>query len=164
MKTAKKRLKLSIVFSMILVFTTIIIGTVATFAASSSDAANIIVHYKGDLESPSVYYWNALPDDLSVEWPGEEMTKEDDDWYTYTFENVTKINFLFNSNGKQTNDLTRNSGEWWYKDGKWSDKNPDAEAPVDQEEQEEQTGDYQKSEDFRDESIYFVNYKSQPKP
>ncbi len=39
-------------------------------------------------------------------------------WYSYSFGKGVTKNFLFNENGKQTDDLTAESGEWWYKNGK----------------------------------------------
>lgn len=109
-----------------------------------------------------MYYFNSLPDNISTEWPGKAMTSEGNGWYSYEFKNVNKINFIFNKDGNQTEDLTRNSGEWWYKDGNWTDSDPDATKPEDPVKptdpvvKDPDTGEYKKSEDFRDETIYFV--------
>lgn len=43
------------------------------------------------------------------------MTSEGNNYYKYTFNDVTKINMMFVTNGKQSAELTRNTGEWWYK-------------------------------------------------
>ena len=84
---------------------------------------------------------------MEVEWPGEQMEAESyGNWYTFKFSGKTKVNLIFNDGGaegtNQTEDLTRNSGEWWYKDGKWTSTNPDIFV--------------QSSGDFREESIYFL--------
>ena len=58
------------------------------------------------------------------------MTQEGSSkWYTYTL-NVTKTNLVFNKGGSsQTDDLVQTAGEWWYKDNKWTNFNPEDSVP-----------------------------------
>ena len=111
--------------------------------------ASIIIHYYSDSSVPSIYYWNALPQDLETVWPGQPMTMEKENWYTYSFSGVDKINVLFTSGLTQTKDFTRKTGEWWYKGGKWYSK-----EPVDYGSSEEIIG--SERGDFREETIYFA--------
>ncbi len=109
-------------------------------------AANgIVIHYKDDSGSvPSIYYWNSLPENIEVDYPGETMNAEGSGWYTYSFPNVTKINMQFIVNGEQSKELTRSSaGEYWYKNGKWYNGNP------------ELIDTYERT-DMRKETIYFI--------
>ena len=52
------------------------------------------------------------------------MTNEGDGWYTYTLKNATSANVIFDYNGKQTADLSRTTGEWWFYNGEWYSSNP----------------------------------------
>ena len=83
------------------------------------------VHFKSTWGGAKIYYWSATPSLKTVDWPGTEMAKEGDNWYSYEFANTTKLNLIFNYNGQQTADLTRTTGEWWFKDNKWYDHNPE---------------------------------------
>ena len=124
---------------------------VETQELSAAEDASIIIHYyAADGEVPSIYYWNGLPQDQETVWPGQPMTFESENWYQYTFTDTEKINFLFTYGLKQTKDLTRKKGEWWYKNGRWysskpKESNGDSEKPIDSE-----------RGDFREESIYFL--------
>ena len=105
------------------------VGVVAVSAAEGDAedevaAGGITVHYYCEDGTPTIYYWNALPVNLETSYPGKTMTPEGDNYYKYTFSNSTKINMLFIVNGKQSAELTRNTGEWWYKGSKWYDKKP----------------------------------------
>ena len=123
---------------------------VVTQDLDAADDASITIHYYAQNgEVPSIYYWNALPNDLETVWPGQPMTFESENWYQYTFSGQEKVNFLFTYGLTQTKDLTRKTGEWWYKNGKWYSKKPSDgggnEKPIDS-----QRG------DFREETIYFL--------
>ena len=142
---------IAVLLSVIIILTT---GVVCVSAASSNGetseatAVGITVHYYTEgTATPTVYYWNSLPQNIGEpEYPGEAMTKDSsqgENWYTYTFEDVTKINMLFIQNGKQSKELTRgNAGEYWYKNGIWYTSNPDELDPL--------------TTDLREDTIYFV--------
>lgn len=122
-------------------------AAVAEDNETAADATGITVHFKSEAV-PYVYYWNSLPKNIETQYPGVAMTrdtKEGENWYTYKFNDVTKINMIFtDKDGKQlTKELTRNTGEWWYTGRVWTTSNPDNLDPSD-------------SIDFREESIYFV--------
>lgn len=122
--------------------------------AAAEDASITIHYYAADGEVPSIYFWNALPQDRETVWPGQPMTFESENWYQYTFDDVDKINFLFTYGMKQTKDLTRKSGEWWYKGGRWYKSKPA--TSNDTEDQEPIIIDKPDTYDFREESIYFL--------
>ncbi len=117
----------------------------AEVSAEESAVNGITVHYKDDKGSaPNIYYWNSLPDNLEVEYPGEKMTADSNGWFTKTFSGVEKINLVFVIDGVQSAEQTRSAaGEYWYKNGKWYTKNP------------EEIDTYERT-DMRNDSIYFV--------
>lgn len=126
----------------------------ATVNTEESEAGSgITIHYYGTSVTPNIYYWNSLPTNIdSPSYPGPNMTRDTSaigqNCYKYTFNNVTKINFLFIENGTQSKELTReytekSQGDWWYKDGKWYTKDPYA------------YDDYDRT-DLREDSIYFI--------
>ena len=106
-------------------------------------AGGITIHYYCESGTPTIYYWNSLPTNLVTNYPGKTMTAEGNGFYKYTFSNVTKINFLFVVNGKQSEEYTQNTGEWWLKNDRWSDKEPGPTPVWDR-------------VDLREDSIYFV--------
>lgn len=112
-------------------------------AAEPVGAGGITVHYFCESGTPTIYYWNSLPSNIETTYPGKTMTSEGNSWYKYSFSNVTKINMLFIVNGEQSAELTRNTGEWWYKGKKWYDHDPGQITPWDR-------------TDLREDSIYFV--------
>lgn len=124
---------------------------------------SIIVHFCSDWDKANIYYWNALPDNQEVAWPGKSMDKDKNGYYTYTFANVSKINLLFHDGTQQTEDLTRNeTGEWWYKNGTWYDKDPSgidttptATATTTGGGSNSTPAPFERT-DFRDETIYFL--------
>ncbi len=124
----------------------------AAEAAKESAAANgIVIHYKDSSgNAPTMYYWNSLPTNLEIEYPGKSMTADSSqgtDWYTMEFPDITKINFMFIINGQQSAEMTQTAaGEYWYKDGKWSKTNPEKTTPK----PDTDRG------DMREDSIYFV--------
>ena len=127
--------------------------TGASAAESSAPSAadggsSIIIHYKSGGEVPYIYYWNSLPHNIEASYPGSAMTEDKsqgENWYTYTFNNLTKVNILFTDrDGNQlSSELTRGTGEWWYKNRVWRSSNPDNQTADD-------------DVDFREETIYFV--------
>ena len=135
-----------------LILTLCVVCTAAVFSVSAaktdddSDAAaagGITVHYYCENGTPSVYYWNSLPQNIETSYPGKTMTSEGNNYYSYRFDNVTKINLMFVTNGVQSKELTRTTGEWWYCNGTWANHWIDPNATWDR-------------VDFREDSIYFV--------
>ena len=132
------------------------VGVISVYAANTDSAdtsadTGITVHFESKTKVPYIYYWNALPNDLETAYPGVKMTKEANMtggyWYTYKFPSASKINLLFTDGtnslaGQISSETTRNAGEYWYKDSKWTKYNP-----------YEHT--YER-EDLREDSIYFV--------
>lgn len=130
------------------------VGAVAASAAGANDgdtaeepvgaASGITVHYYCESGTPTVYWWNSLPTNITmVNYPGQTMTSEGGNYYKKTFDGVTKINMLFVVNGTQSAELTRNTGEWWYKNNKWYNHDPSQITEWDR-------------TDLREDSIYFV--------
>lgn len=88
----------------------------------------IIVHAKYKI----IYIWETGVSDLDK--TSYEMFAESAGWYKYEIP-ATKANIIFknskdNWDGK-TSDLSREAGEWWFKDGEWYEGNPeDSVAPI----------------------------------
>jgi glycosidase len=58
------------------------------------------------------------------------MTNEGNGWFVYTIVGATSASIVFNNDpSPQTGDLSRNK-EGWYKDGVWSDSNPEGPQKV----------------------------------
>lgn len=135
------------IFAVVLTVVTIASYAMVTTSATGTSNDSIVVHYKSENGVPSIYYWNSLPENMEVDYPGEKMEKDaaqGDDWYTYTFDDTTKVNMLFVVNGEQSPELTRSScGEYWYKGKRWYSRNP------------ELVDTYERT-DLREDSIYFV--------
>ena len=142
-------------------------------AGDVAESGSITIHYTADWDSVNLYAWNALPNDIEMNWPGKSLTKDADGYYSYTFPETSKVNFLFSGSAEQTGDYTiKSAGEYWLVDGKWTtekpgtttgtpspDKTPEitptatpTKAPV----KTASPGDYTTSGDFRDETIYFL--------
>ncbi|WP_407384863.1 alpha-amylase family glycosyl hydrolase [Ruminococcus sp.] len=118
---------------------------------AQTGADSIIIHVKSTDKVPYIYYWNALPTNKETSYPGVKMSldpTQGQNWYTYSFANTSKINFILtdgtsNLSGQISKELTRNAGEWWYRDGRFRSKNPEI------------ADDYT-SVDMRQDTIYFV--------
>ena len=126
-------------------------------AAEDSDLADtsasyVIIHVKSPDAVPYIYYWNTLPTNREVDYPGAKMTKDNSqygsNWYTFTFTGLSKVNFIITNgttakSGQLTDELSATTGEYWLRDGRLRNKNP--EEP-----------DSYESVDMREDSIYFV--------
>ena len=134
---------ISVLLAIMLVFS---LAAVSANAADSGETG-ITVHYYCESGTPTVYYWNSLPKNVTVDYPGSTMSADKvtgDNWYVYTFKDVTKINFQFVSKNGRSAELTKNKpGEYWYDGKKWITPKND---PI---------TDYERS-DLREDSIYFV--------
>lgn len=142
-----KKLKMAVAV-LLAILTLASVAVVSAGAATTTDektsATGITVHYYCESGTPTIYYWNSLPQNIETTYPGPSMNSEGSNWYKYTFSDVTKINMLFVVNGTQSDELTRSSaGEYWYKNKKWYTSDPGTTDPVDR-------------TDMREESIYFV--------
>lgn len=126
--------------------------------AAAEDASITIHYYSSNGEVPSIYFWNALPEDKETVWPGQPMTMETENWYQYSFSGTDKINFLFTYGLSQTEDLTRKTGEWWYKDGTWYKSKPGSSHTGEDTKPDEPPIVIDKPDtyDFREETIYFL--------
>lgn len=135
-------------------------------AAAVAANSKITVHYPSDWDNTYIYAWNALPDDIEMDWPGQKLEKASDGYYSYTFDATTKVNFLFSGDGKQTDDFSiKEAGEYWYNNGKWENKKPggtdgpsETDTPANTEKPSGPSSTpmpYERT-DFRDETIYFV--------
>lgn len=143
---AKIKKILALILSVCVVCTVAIVSVSAASVdndSNTSASSSIKVHYYCESGAPTVYYWNSLPQNISTSYPGVRMTSEGSGYYGYTFNNVTKINMMFVTNGKQSSELTRNSGEWWYKNNRWYNHDPS------------ETDDWTRT-DLREDSIYFI--------
>ncbi len=133
----------------------VIIAGIAVFSVSAVNTddqdstaeakTGITVHYYQPDGVPTIYYWNSLPKNLpEIKYPGEAMTSDGKGWYSKTFPTVSKINMIFVTDGKQSDELTRQrAGEYWYKNNKWTSYDPDGPIPS-------------SDVDMREETIYFV--------
>ena len=79
----------------------------------------------------NIYTWGSS--DSNLEKKHQSMTQEGSSkWYTITL-NVTKSNIIFTKQAGgwsgQTGDLVQVAGEWWYKDNKWTNYNPEDSVP-----------------------------------
>ena len=77
-----------------LVLSVIIMASAAIITTSAADngETGITVHYYTESSAPTVYYWNSLPKNIEIEYPGTAMKKDTemgDNWYKYTFDNAT---------------------------------------------------------------------------
>lgn len=94
----------------------------------------IIVHAKG---YSHIWAWWKSGDEnnnyTGGKWPGKEMTAEVNSWYSTEIK-TAKCNVILSNRGngqtsEKGDELT--AGEWWYKDGKWYEGNPeDSVAPI----------------------------------
>ena len=143
---AKIKKLLALILSICVICTVSVMSVSAANTDDDNDtsaSSTITVHYYCEEGTPTIYYWNSLPKNISTEYPGVKMTSEGNNYYKYTFNDVTKINMMFVTNGKQSAELTRNTGEWWYKNKRWSSKNPEDMQEFDR-------------VDMREDTIYFV--------
>lgn len=83
---------------------------------------DIIVHAK----IPYIYIWDSGTSADKVEFTS--MNDEGNGWYGIKIEAASaKMIFMSAANwdSKASGDLSREAGEWWFKDGTWYDSNPE---------------------------------------
>lgn len=107
-------------------------AAIATATPKPPVKGKIIVHFYSNSTSMNIHYWDAVgAAKTTTAWPGDAMTPEGNNWYTYTIEGATSASMLFNCNAnKETGDLSQTEGEWWYKAGKWTDIDPSGPTPT----------------------------------
>ena len=109
-------------------------ATIAPTATPKPEVkGKIIVHFYSTSSTMNIHYWDVVGGtSTQTTWPGEAMTSEGNNWYTYTIEGATSASMLFNCNqNKETGDLEGvKEGEWWYKDSKWYDHDPSGPTPT----------------------------------
>lgn len=119
-------------------------------------ASQITIHYSTDWESVALYGWNGIPNDVDFTWPGETLQKDADGYYSYTFSNVKKVNFMFTNDGNRSEEFTiKEAGEYWYSNGKWVKQQPGT-ATTPPSSGPGSTPIPAERGDFRDETIYFL--------
>ena len=121
--------------------------------ADTSATNGIVLHVEAKTGTPYLYYWNALPTNKEVAYPGAKMTATPalagGKWFTINFDNTSKINFLVTNgtnalSGQLSEEQTISAaGEYWFRDGKLKTSNPYEVGPYDY-------------TDLREDSIYFV--------
>ena len=130
-------------------------------AAAVAANTQITIHYTSDWDNTYMYAWNALPDDIEMDWPGKELEKDADGYFSYTFDATTKVNFLFSGDGEQTDDFSiKQAGEYWYHNGKWeTERTGETDTPTTTPvvtKRPTTTAVPSEKSDFRDETIYFL--------
>ena len=132
MKAGLKRF-LSSILVLALVISSIFTDAGVAFAAKSSavtskngsETKELIVHFKSPWEDANIFYWNLNGQyNNPVKWPGDSMSPTKDGWYSYIIEDADSANIMFTHDGKMTKDFEMNSGEFWYEDDQWYDKDP----------------------------------------
>ena len=112
---------------------------IEVFAADgTSKTYSLDLHYKAPITDKIIlhaeskwtncYVWTGTNTELLGAWPGKAMTDEGSNWKGITLD-VTSANIIFNGSSGQTDNLSREAGEWWFKDGKWTEYNPEDSTP-----------------------------------
>lgn len=104
----------------------------STSAITVTPASTFTVHfYKPSAWATpiNIYWWSALPAGVLADgvWPGVATTSEGNNWYKYTFTNVSSTNLIFNGNGSDINktvNLNRAGTDGWYYNGAWYNSQP----------------------------------------
>jgi glycosidase len=142
MKNVKKIIAVVLALA-IIAGVAIVSSSAATVSKEKTSASGITIHYYSEKGTPNIYYWNSLPTNISTNYPGPAMSSEGKNWYKYSFNDKTKINMLFVTGGVQSDEFSRETGEWWCKNNRWYSKDPETSGAVDR-------------TDMREDSIYFV--------
>lgn len=92
--------------------------------------ATLTIHAKGD--GLKIYVWKGETP-LNGKWPGNAMSADStmgSGWCMFETSEAIDGLIICDSNGnKLTDDVKdKTSGEYWYADGKWSDKNPNGDV------------------------------------
>lgn len=96
------------------------------FEANEIPEKGITVHFKKPANwsnsTVKIHYWNTNSlEDPDTRWPGDPMSFEGDDWYSFTFKQATTVNVVFNNDSSpQTGNIFLQgveSGEYFYDNG-----------------------------------------------
>ena len=98
----------------------------------------MILHFynESNWSTPAIHYWSAVGSaSATTKWPGEALTAESNNWYVFTLEGATSANLLFVDqanpiDSNKTADTSQKEGEWWYKGGVWTDRDPSGPTPT----------------------------------
>ena len=89
------------------------------FSAISAQAAITVRLASSSVPSWSsvnLYAWTGSSTLLLGSWPGAQIIKDADGWYSYTFhEDVTSVNIIWNDGSNQTKDITNVTQSTCYK-------------------------------------------------
>ena len=141
--------------------------TTVTKTADDTKNQGITIRYSTDWSDVQLYAWNGLEQDVDFNWPGETLKEDSEGYYTYTFSDVSKVNFLFHNGKEQSEEFSiKEPGEYTYKDGEWvkttdGDDTPASSTPGTPKPKPTPGGPevtpapFERT-DFRDETIYFL--------
>ena len=127
MKTGLKRF-LSSILVLTIVVSCVFNDAGLVFAAQSSTVARkngsetneLIVHFKSPWEGANIFYWNVNGEyNNPVKWPGDELSADEDGWYSYIITDAKSANIMFTYDGKMTTDFVRKAAEFWLIDNQW---------------------------------------------
>jgi glycosidase len=73
-----------------------------------------------------IHFWDATSIEPATTWPGEEMTAEANDWFSYSFTVAEQASMVFtDGTGRQTGNLRRERSGWFFTNNMWYDENPE---------------------------------------
>jgi glycosidase len=134
---------------------------------------DLTIHFKKPKDwndTVRIHFWDARPGQDATMWPGVMMSPEGQGWFVYEFRGSEEASIVFNDiHGNQTSDLWRDRSGWFYLDGAWHDRNPEAAddvvgaaAPMDADrvtiapQSRARAAAGSSAPDFREETIYFL--------
>jgi peptidoglycan/xylan/chitin deacetylase (PgdA/CDA1 family) len=80
-------------------------------------AAGIAIRFRkpGDWSSAFIHYWDTEPDGLSTKWPGQRMSRQDDDWHRIQLPGQSAASLvLSDAGGAQSQDLRTEGPDAWF--------------------------------------------------
>ncbi|WP_294428103.1 alpha-amylase family glycosyl hydrolase [uncultured Treponema sp.] len=110
-------------------YATVASGNTTNIGNLGTVTDRIIVHCLVSSGYTKIYTWSTTTPKVEYfgAWSGKAMEDSDGDgWYDVEIP-AASSNLIFNGDG-QTYDLSREAGEWWYKDGAWTGYNPERPA------------------------------------
>ena len=96
-----------------------------------SQGDEVVVHFYNSYgwEKPCVYYYG--DDHYGDAWPGNEMSNDGNNWYSYTISDFSRVRVLFSDNGNaqcpgQDEEGYLAEGEMWFCNGVWYESKPES--------------------------------------